>query len=407
VIINGGSRSNGAFFTRHLTRADQNENVSIAEIRGLAAQDVREAFREMEAVASGTRCKNFFYHANLNPRQDEQLTAEQWELAVDTLERELGLTGQPRLVVEHQKEGRTHRHVVWSRIDADSMTAISDSLTYPKHERAAREIEQALGLAALESVLVRDRDVDRPDRNPKDWESFRGKDSTLDPKAIKAEVTALWQAADSGIAFAAALEQHGYILAKGDRRDFCIIDQAGDEHSLARRIAGVKAAEIRARMADIERDQLPTVAEGRERAREAFAVSIQEASFDELQSDPAAGSAAPLAEEQKHAGKPPLPGLIDFDAPPYDPGPALSPDELRAARDAVAHAEAAGPMNAPDNRWEPRAWPGMSWLHRAAVRAAQLAEEARDFVRDRWQKFVEWRGKTRDIGPEDGPDLSR
>ena len=62
MIINGGSRSNGAFFARHLTRTDENERVAVAEIRGLAAQTVRDAFREMRLVASGTRCTNYFYH---------------------------------------------------------------------------------------------------------------------------------------------------------------------------------------------------------------------------------------------------------------------------------------------------------------------------------------------------------
>ena len=52
MIINGGSRSNGAFFSRHLMRADQNERVSVEEIRGLAAQNIRDAFREMEAIST-------------------------------------------------------------------------------------------------------------------------------------------------------------------------------------------------------------------------------------------------------------------------------------------------------------------------------------------------------------------
>jgi hypothetical protein len=268
MIINGGSRRAGAFFATHLMRADQNEQVRIAEMRGLAAQNLREAFREMEAVASGTKCQNYFYHANMNPRENEVLTSEQWEQAVDTLERELGLNGQPRFVVEHEKEGRTHRHVVWSRIDVDSMTAISDSLTYPKHEQAARKIEQACDLEPVESVLVKDRETPRPERNPQDWEQFRGQDSKLDPKAIKAQVTALWQTADSGAAFAAALAEHGYVLARGDRRDFCIVDQHGDEHSLARRISGAKAADVRQRMADVDAAALPSVAEAREMARQ-------------------------------------------------------------------------------------------------------------------------------------------
>lgn len=267
MIINGGSRSNGGYFAKHLMRADHNERVEVVEIRGLAADNIRDAFREMKAVASGTKCSNYFYHANVNTREDEQLTPEQWLLTADTLERSLGLTDQPRFVVEHEKDGRTHRHIIWSRIDADNMTAISDSLTYPKHERAARELEEIFGHEPVPSVLVKDRDGERPERNPKDWESLRAQDSKIDPKVLKAELTELWRSSDTGQAFAAALEEHGYILARGDRRDFCIIDRAGDEHSLGRRLSGVKAAEIRERMAGIDREALPSVAEGRALAR--------------------------------------------------------------------------------------------------------------------------------------------
>lgn len=267
MIVKGGSRRNVAFFARHLTRTDHNARVAVIEIRGLAAQTVRDALREMQAIANGTRTQNFLYHANLNPRDDEQLTAEQWHQAADILERHLGLTDQPRIVVEHHKEGRTHRHVIWSRIDADSMKAISDALTYRKHEQAAREIEQQLGHPPVPSVLVKNRTTPRPPRRPSDRESFRGAESGRSPQAITAEITALWHSTDRGQTFAAAMEQRGYILTRGDRRDFCVIDPAGDDHSLARRIAGVKAADIRARMADLDRDALPSVAEGRAIAR--------------------------------------------------------------------------------------------------------------------------------------------
>jgi len=49
-------------------------------MRNFAAQNVADAFREMEAVAMGTLCKNFFYHANVNPRDDELLL---WVEAMD------------------------------------------------------------------------------------------------------------------------------------------------------------------------------------------------------------------------------------------------------------------------------------------------------------------------------------
>ena len=234
MIINGGSRSNGAFFSKHLLRADENERVSVVEMRDLRAETVPDAFREMQDVASGTQCKNFFYHANMNTRANEVLTPEQWQHATNTLEHQLGLDGQPRFIVEHEKEGRIHRHVVWSRIDADSMTAISDSQNYRAHELAATELEKTFGHEATTRALTRDETTERPEPNVKDWESFRAKDSGIDPKAVKAEVTELWQQADSGSAFAAALDDRGYILTKGDRRDFCIIDAAGDELTTSR-----------------------------------------------------------------------------------------------------------------------------------------------------------------------------
>lgn len=266
MIIKGGSRSNRRFFARHLMNANDNDRVRVVGFQGFAHEDVDDAFRDMEAVAKYTRCKNFFYHASLSPGEDERLTDAQWDKAVDTLERNLGLEGQSRIVFEHEKHGRVHRHVVWSRIDLDSMTARPDALTYAKHEHSAREIEKQCGLEPVASVLVKDRESPRPKRRSRDWEGFRGKRG-LNPDEVKAEVTALWRESDSGLAFKAALESHGYQLVKGDRRDFCIVDPAGNEHSLARRISGVKVAEIRERLKDIDREALSSVADGRTQTR--------------------------------------------------------------------------------------------------------------------------------------------
>ena len=128
IIINGGSYSAGGWWSNHLQKAETNERVEIVGFDNLSADTIPDAFREMEALAAGTRCKNYFYQANINPRADEHLTPAQRDEAIETLERNLGLTGQPRFVVEHQKEGRTHWHVVWSRIDTEKMQAIPDSL---------------------------------------------------------------------------------------------------------------------------------------------------------------------------------------------------------------------------------------------------------------------------------------
>lgn len=268
MIIKGASRCNRRFFTRHLLHGKDNERVRVVGFRGFARESVDEAFRDMEAAAQGTRCQNYFYHADLSPCADEHLTDEQWDKAVDTLEKHLGFQGQPRFVVEHEKEGkdgvsRVHRHVVWSRIDPDTMTARDDSLTYRKHEAAAREIEQDCGLKPVASVLVKDRKGPRPERRARDWEGFRAAQSGLDWKQVRNEVTARWQQTDNGASFKAALAADGYILCRGDRRDFVIVDPAGDDHSVARRIRGVRAADVAERMKNIDRDFLPSVEEGR------------------------------------------------------------------------------------------------------------------------------------------------
>ncbi len=263
MIIKGGSRQNRRFFARHLMNSRDNDRVRVVEFRGFAHENVDDAFVDMEAVAKGTACKNFFYHASLSPREDERLTPAQWERAVDGLETNLGLAGQARIIFEHEKHGRTHRHVVWSRIDLDSMKAISDSLTYQKHEKTARAIEAEMQLQPVASVLLKDRDTPRPERRARDWEGFRGSKTGITPDAVKAEVTALWQKSDSGAAFRAALAERGYQLCKGDRRDFCIIDPEGNDHSLARRIDGAKTGDIRKGLADIDRETLPTVTEAR------------------------------------------------------------------------------------------------------------------------------------------------
>lgn len=234
--------------------AEENERVEVKEIRGVYADDVKEAFREMRLVAAGTGCQNYFYHASISPREDEHLTPEQWDYAIDRLEQNLGLDGHARFQVEHEKKGRTHRHIVWSRIDPDTMTATSDSFNYLVHNTTREELEQVFDHEPTPLPQERGTRI-------RDWEHFRAQESGIDPKAVKAEVTALWQASDSGAAFQAALDNAGYVLCEGDRRDFVIVDHAGDVHSLARRIDGVKVTEIRQRMAGIDPERLMSVQE--------------------------------------------------------------------------------------------------------------------------------------------------
>ena len=62
------------------------------------------------------------------------------------------------------------------------------------------------------------------------------------------------------------------MLANGDRRDcFVVIDPAGGQHALNKKLTGLTLAETRDRLADLDRSQLPSVEQAKEMqaAREA------------------------------------------------------------------------------------------------------------------------------------------
>lgn len=261
MIVKGGSRKAGGFFAKHLLNAEDNERVEVKELRGFTSEDVKGAFREIDIIAAGTRVQNPFYHASINPRADEVLTPEQWNIAVDTLERNLGLDGHARFQIEHVKEGREHRHIIWNRLD-ENLNLTSDSFTYQAHDKTRRELEQ---LFDHEPTPDTPQPSQRRSREFAEWENFRGSQTGITPQEVKEEITALYHASDSGIAFQSALEHSGYTLCRGDKRDtLCVIDSAGDSHALVRRIDGIKTAQLRQFMADIDPHTLPSVKEATE-----------------------------------------------------------------------------------------------------------------------------------------------
>jgi len=269
IIIEGGSRCAGSWWAAHLQNTEKNERAQLVAVEGLSAETVPELFREMHGMAMGSKAKNYFYQANINPRADEHLTPAQRAEAVATLGRNIGLEGQPHFVIEHEKNGRVHQHVVWLRVDMERMRAIPDSLTARVHEQTSRELETKFDLEPGKSILVADRDFERPERLAKKHERFRGAQSGIDPRAVAHELRTLREHSDGPASFRAGMEAAGYVLARGDRRDYVAVDQAGHPHVLSRGL-GIKAAELRQYMQGIDPQSLPSVAEAttRQRARE-------------------------------------------------------------------------------------------------------------------------------------------
>lgn len=263
MIVKGTPASGGERLVDHIERQDTNERVEVKELRGTAAEDFRGALLEMEAVGSGSRTKRPFYHASINSQADERLTDEQRMYAIDRLEKELGLTDQPRAVVVHEKNGREHCHIVWLRVNAETMTAIRADHNFRKHEIVARELEREFGHERVQGAHIERDGKARPERAPSHAEMQQAERTKIKPEMAREQLTALWRGATTGQEFAKALDEAGWKLARGDRRDFVAIDMKGGVHSLSRRIEGVTAKDVRARLADIDLARVPTVIQAR------------------------------------------------------------------------------------------------------------------------------------------------
>ena len=269
MILKGNQRASGADLAHHLMNALDNERIEIGQIRGSVADDLYGAFGEYEAFAAGTRCKEPLYSLSINP--SARLSREQYLAAVDRIEKGLGLTGQPRAIVFHVKNGREHCHVVWSRIDMVNGKAVSLSHDRMKLRALARDLAREYGLKlpeGLEKDLKAQRGIEAKDRRHDRTERLQAAESGITPEERRAAITDMWRRSDGADAFRAALSQKGYVLASGDRRSYVVVDRYGHVHSLARQIEGARTRDVKAKMAALPPDKLPGVEEARKLVRE-------------------------------------------------------------------------------------------------------------------------------------------
>jgi len=244
MILKGNQRGFGQELARHLLNVDDNEHAEIHELRGFMSSDLCGAIKEIEAISLGTKCQQYLYSLSLNPPQNARVSVEAFEKAIEDIERRLGLSGQPRAIVFHEKNGRRHAHCVWSRINVEKMRAID----LPHTKYRLRDISREL-------YLEHGWDMPNGLRDPKDRvkETFSGAEAKQasrakeNPAELKKLFQRCWEQSDSRAAFSAALWQNGFCLARGDRRGFVAVDTDGEVYSLSRWL-GEKPKSIRARL---------------------------------------------------------------------------------------------------------------------------------------------------------------
>jgi hypothetical protein len=267
MILKGSQRGYGGNLAAHLSNARENDHVEVGDIRGTAAEDLHGALLEIEASAQGTKCQQPFFHVIINPPESANLTREQFAAAFDKIDADMGLADHARAVVFHEKNGREHAHVVYSRmhlsthydvgakVGEERPTPIVKAKNMGFHKMRLREISQdlhkELGIP-LPDGLKNSQDRDPLNFGIAEWQ--QAKRLGEDPRDIKRIIGEAYQFADGAQAFNAALETHAMQLARGDRRGFVVLHHSGETLPL-HRFLGAKQKDIRARLGQPEHVQ--------------------------------------------------------------------------------------------------------------------------------------------------------
>jgi hypothetical protein len=246
MIMVGNQRGNGLKLAAHLMNTRDNDHVTVHELRGFTAETLHGAFQEADAISKGTKCQQYLFSLSISPPETEKVSTSDILDAIERAEHRLGLNDQARAIVFHEKNGRRHAHVVWSRIDVMDMKAIN----LPFYKSRLNDVSKDLFLE--HGWRLPDGYRDRNNRDPRNFtleEWQQAKRAKKDAREIKRMFQEAWSVSDTKEAFAHALEEKRYVLARGDRRGFVALDVHGEVYAIPK-WTGLKTKQVREKLGD-------------------------------------------------------------------------------------------------------------------------------------------------------------
>jgi len=231
VIVRGRIRGNGAQLANYLLTLGENTNVQVFNIRGTSQPfDLRKSLLEMSLTSElSGRTHAGLYHVQICPRpgEDRQMTRQDWLRAAEIMEKaKPGLTGQKRIMVMHEKDGRLHMHVAWERWDHEKGKMISNRRSRLAQDRARKMMEI-------------------------EFQHLRTPDANLDRPALRTLLNDVLKGRPTGQEFVSVMAQQGYTVARTtDRRPFAIVSAGGVAFDLVRE-AKARTKTIRELLKDV------------------------------------------------------------------------------------------------------------------------------------------------------------
>jgi MobA/VirD2-like, nuclease domain len=296
--------------------------------------DTVTAMTEWDEIGRATRGEKPLYHLQLCPDAKYPVTDEQFKRMAEIVIEEVGAKGHDYELYYHPgvkdngEPDKPHAHLAICRTNRDTMKMLDLSYNYVAHERASKRIALEFGMEIVPGKHAkRDRrkQPEFPRAKANEAEHQQAARTGITVAERKQQVTALRQQADGAQAFKNALEDAGYILAKGDKRGLVIVDQQGEVYSLSRQVTDLKAKEFKAFMQPIDPATLPGVEEAKATQAARQTVSKQDAAAEAEKK----GAEASKFMQPESTSKPP------------EAKPATPDAELEALKKAIADREAA------------------------------------------------------------------
>ena len=196
MILNGNQRGGALNLANHLMNAHDNEHIELHAVRGFMADDVHGALQEICAASRATKCTQFMFSLSLSPPKDAEVTIEDYEDAIAQAERKLGLTGQPHVILFHEKNGRRHAHAVFSRIDCAEMKGIN----LPFYKERLYELSRELFLTHGWEMPRGLQDKSLADPLNYTLEEYQvSVRANRDPREVKSVLIDCWQQSDMSV----------------------------------------------------------------------------------------------------------------------------------------------------------------------------------------------------------------
>lgn len=364
-----------ASYLMHDKGADSIQRVAWYETGNLLTDDPKEAAKIMaytdmnakqlkrdngSSMAGRQATAGAVYHYSLSWAHGENPDPEHQKAKAKATLEQLGLERHQYLLVAHNDTQHAHLHIVVNLTNQD--TGKRNIPSYDKRELQdwALEYERTHGMHCEQRA---ENAYKREQGDPTKYQ---------DEKQSYAErVTKAYRQADSGKAFAAALETQGLTLGQGRRGSLVIVDMQGDIQKLARQVDGASTKEIKARFSDLDINTLPLADE---LARQRQETILPGQSEPQAQATPSASASKQPANiyEYKEAvqgnNNPPPASLSEFSAKIM--------------------------QTMQQNNGELHINDGLTWWQRPVVsqelrdRAIEIAKEIMDMAKGKWQEFV-------------------